>query len=179
MKANGNVIDLRTRQQKRALEKSKKETLLKPAIVNPATVTDISEIRQEIINDERRRVKRTLLTEFIGANVIVPGQGLVKVAIYDISEDGLAFDMDEHMGHFNPGESIAMRVYMNQFTYFPFIVNITYSMAVPNEGVHRMGASFVMDSINKEALYHFVKFIETLSSSLRSDDGDVMVSNIK
>ncbi|MCB0390324.1 MAG: PilZ domain-containing protein [Bdellovibrionales bacterium] len=174
MADNSNVIELRSRQRKSvakdSLEKVKK---------NPATVTDISEMRQEIINEERRRVKRTILTEFIGANVIVPGMGLVKVSLYDISEDGLAFDIDENMGHFNCGEHVAMRVYMNNKTYFPFVVNITHAAHVPEEGVNRMGTSFVKDSINKNALFHFVKFIENVSASLKSDDGDIMVSNIK
>ncbi|MCB9026219.1 MAG: PilZ domain-containing protein [Bdellovibrionaceae bacterium] len=174
MKDNGNVIELRQGKRKKALKQ-----VVNKRIHNPASVTDISELRKEIINDERRRVKRTILTEFIGANVIVPGQGLVKVALYDISEGGLAFDLEEHMGQFKIGEKIAMRVYMNSSTYFPFIIEITHSVFIPEEQVNRMGASFVKDSINKEALHHFVKFIETVSANLRSDDGDVMVSNIK
>lgn len=174
MKDNGNVIELRQGKRKKSLKQAAGKQSVKSA-----SVTDITELRKEIINDERRRVKRTILTEFIGANVIVPGQGLVKVALYDISEGGLAFDLEEHMGQFKPGEKIAMRVYMNPSTYFPFIIEITHAVYIPEEQVSRMGARFVKDSINKVALYHFVKFIETVSANLRSDDGDVMVSNIR
>ena len=177
MEDNANVIDLRARKRKNA-QKTTVEIEAKNS-TQPASVTDITEIRQEIINDERRRVKRTILTEFIGANIIIPGQGLARVTLYDISEDGLAFDLDEQLGSFEPGESVAMRVYMNNKTYFPFIVQITHAVHVTDEGVNRMGASFVKDSINKQALFHFVKFIETVSANLKRDDGDVMVSNIK
>jgi hypothetical protein len=44
--------------------------------------------------------------------------------------------------------------------------------------VSRHGCGFVKDTVNEEALYHFVRFIETVSASLRTDAGDVMVSNL-
>ena len=32
--------------------------------------------------------------------------------------------------------------------------------------------------MNEDALKHFVRFIESVSASLRTDSGDVMVSNL-
>ncbi|MBK7890387.1 MAG: hypothetical protein IPJ84_05900 [Bdellovibrionales bacterium] len=42
----------------------------------------------------------------------------------------------------------------------------------------RHGCTFQRETVNSEALSHFVKFIETVSASLRTDHGDVMVSNV-
>lgn len=174
MKSESNVIELNVKKR----EKNSDSKSLRSSELS-ASVTDISEMRQEIIQNERRQVKRTILTEFIGANAIVPGHGLLRVAIFDISEKGMAFDMETSQGHFSPGESVAMRVYMNHKTYFPFVVKVTHVASVESEGVYRVGASFEKESANREALHHFVKFIESVSASLRKDDGDVMVSNLK
>lgn len=155
-----------------------KKTLPSPN-TQSATVTDIVEARNAIINDERRQVKRTILTEFIGASVVVPSQGLLKVSLYDISENGIAFDTEEDRGQFNRGETLAMRVYINHKTYFGFSLKVTNAQPIVSEGVIRHGASFLKDSLNKKALFHFVKFIENISASLQSDSGDIMVSGIK
>jgi len=50
---------------------------------------------------------------------------------------------------------------------------------VSDEGVTRHGVNFVKGTVNDQALFHFVKFIETVSASLQTDHGDVMVSNLK
>ena len=143
-----------------------------------ANIVDIGARRQEIIQDERRSVRRTILTEFIGVHTIVPGSGLQKCALYDISEKGIAFDLSKNQGHFKGGEEVAMRVYMNHKTYFSFVVTIRSSRYVKEEAVYRHGASIVEGSANQEALYHFIKFIESVSASLKTDHGDVIVSNL-
>lgn len=143
-----------------------------------APIIDMTEKRNEIITQERRQVKRTILSEFIGAMALVPRKGLLKVMLHDISENGMAFDIESEAGHFAIGEEVAMRVYLNQQTYFPFVVTIQNIRAMSDEPVFRHGANFVKGSINDEALHHFVKFIETVSAALQRDQGDVMVSSI-
>lgn len=146
--------------------------------VNPAAVIDMTEKRNEILNEERRQVKRTILSEFVGAFVLIPQKGLFKVNLYDISENGLAFDVEAEAGHFALGEEVAMRVYLNQQTYFPFVIRIQNVRAIEEEDTFRHGANFLKGTMNEEALHHFVKFIETVSASLQSDGGDIMVSSI-
>jgi hypothetical protein len=143
-----------------------------------APVLDITEARQEIINSERREVKRTILTEFIGAFAVLPEHGLLRVAVYDISDNGISFDLEMGKGKFSPDEEIAMRVYLNHKTYFSFVVVVNNSRLIPSEEVVRHGTSYVKGTVNDVALHHFVKFIETVSASLKTDDGDIQVSNI-
>jgi len=144
-----------------------------------ASLLDMTERRQEIIKAERREVRRTILTGFIGAFVVLPNRGLQKVDIYDISDNGIAFDLSGDVGHFKKQEEVAMRIYMNQNTYFSFIVKIQNFRSIIDEGSYRHGANFVKGTVNDQALHHFVKFIETVSASLELDSGDVMVSNLK
>lgn len=143
-----------------------------------ASVVDIGLKRQEMIQEERRSVRRTILTEFIGVHAIVPGAGLQKCALHDISVNGIAFDLAKKQGHFKAGEGVALRVYLNHKTYFSFLVNVRSSRYVKEEGVYRHGASVQKGSVNQEALNHFIKFIECVSASLKTDHGDVIVSGI-
>lgn len=173
MQNNNNVINFKARAKKNQKHKGGKG-----AKASTAPVVDMTERRQEIIGQERRKVKRTILTEFIGAMAVVPQKGLQKLSLYDVSDEGLAFDVEFDEGQFKTGEEVAMRVYMNSTTYFPFVVKVLNVRAIPEEGVVRHGVSFVKGTINDVALHHFVRFIENVSAALRSDSGDILVSNL-
>lgn len=167
-----NVIDLTQRLNKDKAARKTRHT------GGTAPVIDMTEKRNEIISQERRQVKRTILSEFVGAFAVVPRKGLLKVNLFDISDNGMAFDVDMAAGHFAVGEEIAMRVYLNQQTYFPFVIKVQNIRGIGDENVFRHGANFMKETINEEALFHFVKFIETVSASLQSDAGDIQVSTI-
>jgi hypothetical protein len=170
MNKGSNVIDLKSR---RRIQPSH-ETIAD----GQAPVFDMTERRQEMLTHERREVRRTILSEFIGGFIVVPNRGLQKVAIYDISETGVSFDLDLEVGKLAVGEEVAMRVYMNQQTYFGFVVHVSNARIIGEEGAARHGCGFVKGTINDVALHHFVKFIESVSASLQTDHGDVMVSNL-
>lgn len=183
-----NVIDLAKRRQTRKKSKKRDEFPVSNEIDHTenqipseeqAPIVDMTVRRIEQIQKERRTVKRTILTEFIGAFAVLPQMGLMKVSLYDISENGMSFDVEMDLGKFAKGEEIAMRVYLNQYTYFPFVIKVRNQRQEGPEGVFRHGADFVKGSVNDVALGHFVKFIETVSASLERDGGDVMVSNLK
>lgn len=171
MNKSSNVIDLKSRSRKSQPSDDNNGTA--------APILDMTERRNEMLTHERRRVRRTLLSEFVGAHVVVPERGLQRAVIYDISEEGIAFDVEVGGGKFDGGEEVGFRVYLNHQTYFPFIVKVLNSRVIPEEGVVRHGGKFVMGTINDVALHHFVKFIETVSASLRTDSGDVMVSGLR
>jgi len=157
-------------------EKTAKETSTEKNQDSTAVpVVAIDELRERIIAEERRKVRRTLLTEFIGASVILPGSGLVRVTMNDISIEGLSFDVVKKYGSFEKGDKVALRVYLNQSTYFPMEITITNDREIESEGVYRHGAKFTSESQNQEALAHFIKFMETVNTSLRADLGDIML----
>lgn len=172
MNKTNNVIDLKTRKPLKSKAAKTAQT------GRSAPVVDMTERRNEMLVQERREVKRTILSEFIGAYLIIPQQGLAKVAVYDISENGIAFDIDLEAGKLNSGEEVAMRVYLNQHTYFPFVVKVANVREIREEACWRHGANFIKGTVNDVALHHFVKFIETVSAALETDHGDVMVSNL-
>ncbi len=173
----GKVLDLTARLN----EKSHLKNLTSAVQLNfknMAQVVDMTAAREEIISEERREVKRTILTEFVGAFIVVPNHGLVRVSLYDISLKGLSFDMDSQFGRLTIGEDVAMRIYLNHTTYFPFTTKVTNVRYLDEEGVVRHGVGYLDDSVNSIALQHFVQFIENVSMSLKRDDGDIIVSHI-
>ena len=173
MSAKDNVIDITSyRQSKQAQEPNAKAKSARASVLN------MTERRQEILMRERRQVKRTILTEFVGAFAVIPQQGLLKVSLYDISDQGLAFDIEAPRGALTVGETVAFRVYLNRKTYFPFFVTVQNIRAITEEAVYRHGAFFEKETVNAKALHHFIRFIETVSASLHGDEGDIMVSGI-
>lgn len=150
----------------------------KSGSIGDATVTDISSVRGEIINSDRREVRRTILTEFISLHAVVPGHGLLKVFLYDINDKGLSFDLEEQRGSYNVGDTVEMRIYLNHQTYFKIETKVAHVTHVKDEGVVRHGCGFINDSMNNEALGHFVKFIESVTASLKKDNGDILVSKV-
>ncbi len=141
-----------------------------------ASVQDITQMRQDILTQERRRNRRTILTNFIGAFIVIPEVGLQPVTLYDVSTDGISFDTDLETGRFKATEEYAVRVYLSRDTYFPFVVTVKNVRELKTENVFRHGALFNRKGSHEEALKSFIKFVETISTVLRKDSGDHIIS---
>ena len=94
MSRTSNVIDISKRRKTGSKSGKSVASGVVAAEVAAADVVDMTERREAILSSERREVKRTILSEFIGAFILVPEKGLQRVSIYDISENGVAFDLD-------------------------------------------------------------------------------------
>lgn len=141
-------------------------------------VMDFDVLRQKLLYQERREVKRTILTEFVSAMVVLPEKGLLKVAIYDISDEGISFDIENEYGQFQIDEDVLMRVYLNHKTYFPISIKVKHLKEEKEEGLFRHGAVFMKGAASDAALQYFVRFIESVSQDLKKDEGDMMVPKI-
>lgn len=141
-------------------------------------VVSYAEQKKRMLFHERRQAKRTILTEFVSAMIVLPERGLMKVDLYDISEEGISFDLEASQGQFKIDESISIRVYLNHKTYFPLTVQVKHVTHEPIEGVVRHGTVFLRgtqaDTANDAALQYLIRFIETAGSQLRKDDGDLI-----
>jgi hypothetical protein len=129
---------------------------------------------QPIILKDRRQVDRTILSDLISGMLVLPEKGLYKVAMYDISGDGLSFTLEKHMGSFQVGEEIALRVYLNTKTYFPLHVKVKHATYDAQEEVVRHGVEYMKGTATDVALQHFVNFIISLNEGLQIDDGDLI-----
>lgn len=165
----GKVIDLTSRL------KSETTTVKHQEATN---VIDYDETKQKLLLFERRKIKRTILTEFVSAMVVLPEKGLLKVSLYDISENGMSFDTEYDQGAFKADEEVSMRVYLNHKTYFPITLQVKHVNDEKIEGVMRHGAVFLKQPSTDAALQYFVKFIESVSQGLKNDDGDLMAPKI-
>lgn len=141
-------------------------------------VLSFEEKKEVLLFQERRQVKRTILSEFVSAMVVLPERGLLKVSLYDISEEGIAFEMEPQYGQFKIGEEVSMRVYLNHKSYFPISLLIKHTSTDESDGLVRHGAEFLKGTSTDAALQYFVRFIESVSRGLKKDDGDLMVPKI-
>lgn len=165
----GKLLDLTER-----LNTQKHKTIT--SFKTSAPVVDLTEPRQAILSEERRELRRTILTEFVGAFVVVPERGLLRVNLFDISDVGLSFEVDGTQGRFDQNERVAMRIYLNHKTYFEFVAQMKWHQ-VQEDGMIRHGGKFIKNTVNDVALGHFVKFIEAVSVNLKADDGDLQISS--
>jgi hypothetical protein len=141
-------------------------------------VLSYEEQKQKMLFHERRQIKRTILTEFVSAMVVLPEKGLLKVAMFDISEEGISFDIEPDHGQFKIDEEVSMRVYLNNKTYFPITIQIKHATFEKSEGVIRHGSVFLRNADTDAALQYFVRFIESVSAGLKKDEGDMMAPKI-
>ena len=167
-----NLIDITDRLKQR------KESSTNEGEMSSESVVDIVQRREEQMTEDRRQVKRTMLTEFISLHTVIPGYGLLKVLLRDITDRGLAFELEEARGHFNSGDEVEMRIYLNHQTYFKIEAKIAHVTHLADEGLYKHGCEFIKDSINNDALMHFIRFLESVTASLKKDKGDILVSKI-
>ncbi len=173
----GKLIDLTSRLKTVATEKNEYTFLTSaPEVINYA------EQKKRMLFHERRQVKRTVLAEFVSAMVVLPEKGLLKVALYDISEEGISFDLDADQGSFKIDEEVSIRVYLNHKTYFPMTILVKHITHEISEGVIRHGTVFMRgvttDTVTDAALQYFIRFIESAGDGLRKDNGDLLAPKI-
>jgi hypothetical protein len=166
-----NVIDMTRRLKVQATAEALE-------VIQTGDILNIAELRKKMISDDRRQVKRTILTEFISLHAVVPEKGILRVSLYDINEHGLSFDLEAEKGHYNVGDMVELRIYLNHQTYFKIETRVMHATEVIDEGVSRHGCEFTRDTLNMEALSHFVQFLECVTANLRRDGGDILVSKI-
>jgi len=127
---------------------------------------------------ERRQVERTILSDLISGMIVLPEKGLAKISLYDISEEGLSFELPPGLGSYKVGEEIALRVYLNQKIYFPLQVTIKHATYDTHEGVVRHGVEYLKSESADVALRHFVNFIISVNQGLKIDEGDLIASPV-
>jgi hypothetical protein len=169
-----NVIDLNKYKKNKKLVATEKQP--KAPENFKADVLSLVEKLEQKTKSERRKVSRTVLSQFIGIFVVNSNGILQPVSIHDLSIDGLSFDMAQHMGAYNVEETITLRIYLSHDTYFSFSSQVTNVRLVESRGVNRHGVLFKKDQ--PEALYHFVNFLETVSQITKKDKGERLAGRV-
>lgn len=171
----GKIIDLTSRLKAVAHEQ---DMFKATASSEKSEVLNYAEKKKSLLFHERRQAKRTILAEIVSAMVVLPEKGLLRVGLYDISEEGISFDVNMSEGHFKIDEELSIRVYLNHKSYFPMTVKVKHVTHEPIEGVVRHGTVFLrgaqIETSSDAALQYLIRFIETAGAQLRKDDGDLM-----
>lgn len=113
---------------------------------------------------ERRRARRRSVMGTFSLFAVIPKKGVHRLAIQDISDLGMAFDLDvegESPTDFplEKGETISLRFYLNQSLFLPLDVRIARLEETPQG--RRAGGEFVQtDGKGYKAFLSFLKLMD-------------------
>ena len=157
----------------KVIKKKKKKAVLKSSSHN--NVHNISFIHDKA-SEDRRKKRRIIVSGLMNA-AIVHSKGLIRdVFIYDISREGMSFDLPQEY-NIKKDEELHMRLYLNSVDFFEFTVLVKNKRPVDIEDFHRYGTIFRnLNTDNKKAIINLVSFIESASSVLNKDRGEVLFS---
>ncbi|MDZ4676949.1 MAG: PilZ domain-containing protein [Oligoflexia bacterium] len=144
----------------------------------PSPIIDMTKRRDQLADQDRREVTRTVFSQFIGVFIVLPKLGLQPVSIYDISAGGLAFDLPSELGQFNIGEAVTMRIYLSHDTYFSYSAKIANVRAVDHGAVLRHGTILQKDDESYETLTHFMHFLQAVARVAKKDNGDRQMGRV-
>ncbi|MDR3606292.1 MAG: PilZ domain-containing protein [Oligoflexia bacterium] len=122
---------------------------------------------------ERRRSKRLEILSTFSLFAVVPQKGPHRLGVYDLSQDGLGFDLDieeeAQAGlrsfEVKAGSPLEVHLYLNQSLYIPLFVTVRRIEDQPN-GVRRVGAEFSeRQSGGYRALLAFATMLDAVSGS--------------
>jgi hypothetical protein len=174
MSTKSNVIDMTARRKAQLKAEARGEKRERPAVL-----VEFGARKKEMMTQERRKNRRTILSNFLGAFVILPEKGLKEVTLYDLSEGGVGFDLEATSGAFRIDEELAMRVYISKEIYVPFQVRVKNVREVKAENIFRHGTVLTSMGQGDEVMKSFVKFVESLSAHFKTDKGDFKLPNHK
>ena len=157
-------------------KRKKKIPLLKSSNHN-----NVSLIRDKA-REDRRKKRRTIMSGLMNTAIVIQSKGLVchnDVFLHDISKNGISFDLPQQY-NIKGNEKLSMRLYLNSVDFFEFTVLIKNKRPIREiEDFYRYGAEFYnLNESNKKAIISLVKFIESASSILNKDRGEVLFSKI-
>jgi hypothetical protein len=114
---------------------------------------------------ERRKFKRRPVLDTFSLFAVVPRKGPHRVPVHDISDQGLAFDLDiegEEASVFPVarGESLEVQLYLNQSLYLPLQIQVA---RLEEKGSIRVVGAQIQDKTSK-AYKGFLSFLTMLDS---------------
>ncbi len=116
---------------------------------------------------ERRRSTRRPIVETFSLFVTIPRKGPHRLAVHDLSEHGMGFDLDtagEDLADFpvSQGESLEICLYLNQSLFLPLTVEVVRLES--HTGLRRAGAVFRdLKSQNHKAFVSFLAMLDSIS----------------
>jgi hypothetical protein len=123
---------------------------------------------------ERRRARRRPVLETFSLFVVIPKKGIHRLAIHDVSDLGIGFDLDtegESPADFplTSGNSLDLRLYLNQSLYLPLTVEVV--RIEDRNTVRRVGAEFAQrDSGNYKGFLAFLTMLDSVIDVVRIEE---------
>ncbi len=142
------------------------------------TVINLTDIRQEKIDEKRREYERVVFRSSFGVYTVMEQLGLHAIEILDISASGLQFQVSEKSSlKLNMGDVIPVRFYFATDHFITVEVKVVRSFTAIENGsaVHRYGCLIDKEMASYGAIYHFVQFITKCAECGHKDETHLKV----
>lgn len=120
---------------------------------------------------ERRRTRRRPIIETFSMFCVVPKKGPYRLAIHDVSDQGIGFDLDmegEDTQDFalKLGEQLEVHLYLNQSLYLPLSVKVARIEERNREGAEQGKARYIGAELDLQDPVHagFAAFLKMLDA---------------
>lgn len=121
---------------------------------------------------ERRKVRRRPILATFSVFCVVPRKGVHRLPIHDVSEQGIAFDLDtegEDLQDFRvtTGETLDVQFYLNQSLFLPLSVKVIRVEDGP--AVRKVGAELIPGGKGHEAFLSFVAMLDAVGEFMEAN----------
>jgi hypothetical protein len=119
--------------------------------------------------EEKRGAARRRLLESFSMAVVLPEKGCFRLAVHDVSEQGVGFDFKiggkDYFG-LKKGDALPLHLYLNQNLYLPLRIKIA---RLDTHGQHtQVGAEIVAEeSEGFASLVHFLEMLDAIPASVQ------------
>lgn len=146
---------------------------------NEPTVIDFTQIRNQKMEDKRRKNERVFINNILGVYCVTGENSMHQIEMIDLSEGGCAFQVPHNAEKAVPVQETGfpIRLYFNQDTFLEVHANIENSRPSIQNGTRyvRYGCSIDTNTTSYAAYQAFVKFLKIYAEVSKKDKGNVSV----
>lgn len=145
----------------------------------PSRVIDLSEVRNQRLEEKRRKTERVFMNQFLGVYCMTGNNSMHQIEIVDVSDEGLGFQVPVNPEKASPitEKNFPIRLYFNQESFLQVHVTIQNTRPAVQNGTRytRYGCAVDPTTSTFEAYQAFVKFLKVYGEVSQKDKGDVNV----
>ncbi|MGE4232488.1 MAG: PilZ domain-containing protein [Bacteriovoracia bacterium] len=143
-------------------------------------IINFVKIREEKVEERRRRYERVFFKHILGAYAVAEGEGLKAIELVDLSLEGLSFQVPQdskNAAYVEVGKTYMLRLYFSEDSFIPVQVKIQNKRSCIENGNQfiRFGCLVDQELHSYETYKYFVQFLGSYAENSHQDKGDLKI----
>jgi hypothetical protein len=143
-------------------------------------VIDFNEIRQQKLEEKRRKTERVFMNHFLGVYCMTGINSMHQIEMVDLSEEGCSFQVPfkpEKPFPAQQGREMPIRLYFSQDNFLQVVVTVqnTRNTKQGNDTYVRYGCKVDPTTSTFAAYQAFVRFLKAYGDVSQKDEGNINV----